>query len=263
MSSIKRIEDIIDHVVIAVSNKLPFSLIRFGDGGLKIMHNYLNGNVKYHNSWRQEGIPMDYFNTLIRQWVLAANEADYIDSHAVYFEDDLHSKRHKTSQLVWDLMANWKETYDRIGINTDRVYCSSEAGSLLFLDKYKTDLVTLLEGCKVCCITNFYEIESILGKYFDVTVKLIPGFFGNHFDVCFKSIIEEIRLEANKYDIWLLGAGELGRIYSGEIRRCGGRCLDLGKTFNIWVNRKMDKRLSRMLTLSDKHELLFTEQSYE
>jgi len=248
--------EIVTKIEEAVNNRTPFSLIRFGDGALKLLRGFLEDKpfLLQHN--RQEGIPLDFFDELVKMWAEYANEADFIDCHQDYFDDNLVT-RDRTSGGVWELMRNWESWYKRIGINTDRDFCSPEAGILFFVENAKKNLMNILSKSSICCITNFYEAEKILSPFVkNVSIKLIPGFHGNHYDVSYKTIMREIKEEANSYDLWLIGAGELGRLYTGEIKRCGGRAIDIGKVFDAWVTGKLDKRLRKMVSFS-KHRLLF------
>lgn len=250
------IEKIIDDIEQVVVNKLPFSLIRFGDGGLKFIRAYFN-KVPLDAIARKEGIPLWFIDKLIKGWKRAANEADYIDSPIVYLEDKIFSKRSKVSAGTFALMGRWIEVYELIGFK-NKNFCNPEIGYMVFAENSVKNLLPILEESNICCITSYYEIEDILEGYAkSVTVKLIPEHFGNHYDVCFKAIMEEIREEANDYDLWLIGAGELGRLYSGKIKRCGGRALDIGKVFDVWATRVINKRMRLIAELSEEHELLF------
>uniref|UniRef100_A0A6M3KJ71 Putative methyltransferase n=1 Tax=viral metagenome TaxID=1070528 RepID=A0A6M3KJ71_9ZZZZ len=256
MERIATVSQILDDIEHSINNELPFSLVRFGDGGLKVFEGYLNHKELY-TQHRQEGIPLEFFGELTDGWVRCANEANYVDSPIVYFKDEIFIKRNKTSAGTKDLMSRWNEIHEKVGI-TNKNYCNPEIGHMLFAKNCKRNLLDIIHDKSICCITNYFEAEKLLSKYVGkVTFKIIPGFFGNHYNVCFNSIMDEIKEEATKYDLWLIGAGELGRLYTGEIKRCGGRTIDIGKVFDAWVRRKLDKRMLLIATLCEDHKLLF------
>jgi len=251
------VSEVVRDLQVAIVSRSPFSMIRFNDGGLKVMKRFIDGTTDYSTS-RQEGIPHFFFKNLIKSWINSANEADYIDSPEFYFIEKTHKKRGKTSPDNWKLLSQWKEIYSEIGININRKFCSPEMGILLFAENARHNLIETIRHRSICCISNYYRVDRILSRHTrSVTVKLIPGFFGNHYDVSYDSIIDEIRKEANDYDLWILASGELGRIYSGEIRRNGGRSIDVGKVVDAWVTRRIDKRMSTMCCFSDNNELAF------
>ena len=253
ITSAKKIINDLDE---AIKNKLPFSLIRFGDGGLKLIDKYLNNGDMFPIS-RKEGIPLSFFDKLIEEWVATANEANYIDSPEVYINNKLFSKR-KITKSTKMLMDDWRILYKKIGF-TNENYCNPEIGYLLLDDSLNKNLIDVIKNKSVCCITNFYEVGKVLKPYVkSIDVKLIPGFFGNHYSVSFGSTMCDISNEANKYDIWLLAAGELGRVYSGYIKRCGGRALDLGKVIDVWANGKINGRIREIIEFSERDKLLFT-----
>uniref|UniRef100_A0A6M3L1F7 Uncharacterized protein n=1 Tax=viral metagenome TaxID=1070528 RepID=A0A6M3L1F7_9ZZZZ len=260
MINIVKISKILDDIEDCVLRNKRFSLIRFNDGGLKVMDGILSGD-KYTKivQGRKEGIPQNYFGELLSGWAKCANEANYIDSPEHYFSTKSMSNRGKTDDRKWELLSRWKELYTETGININRDFCSPEAGLLLFLLNYEHNLLDLIRNMNVCCITNFYEIERLLSDYVSkVDVKVIPSFFGNHYDVSFETIMNEIKEEATNYDLWLIGAGELGRLYTGEIKRYGGRAVDIGKIFDSWIMKKLDKRLSMFANYNvSEHRLLF------
>ena len=251
------LSQVVRDIEYSVNNKKPFSLIRFGDGGLKLIERYYNGESLDSIS-NKEGIPLSFFDELISGWKKYANEANYIDSPLFYMGDDIFSKRNKVSTKTKNLMARWEEIYGKIGFTNPNI-CNSEIGFMLFTENAKRNLIDLLGFNSVCCITNFHEARKILLPYVDgVTIKLIPGFFGDFYNARYESLVAEIKREATKYNLWLVGAGELGRLLTGLIKEHGGVAIDIGKVFDVWVNRKINKRMKKILRLSDKHRLMFT-----
>jgi hypothetical protein len=255
--NVASLSDIVKDIEYSVNNSKPFSLIRFGDGGLKLIERYYEGRSLKSIS-DKEGIPLDFFDDLIAGWRKYANEANYIDSPLFYMGDDIFSKRNKVSTKTKHLMERWEEIYGKIGFTNINI-CNSEIGFMLFTENGKSNIIDLLGYHDVCCITNFGEVEKILLPYVDgVTLKLIPGFYGNFYNARYKSLVAEIKAEATKHKIWLVGAGELGRLLTGLIKEYGGIAIDIGKVFDVWVNRKINKRMRNILRLSKNHRLMFT-----
>jgi hypothetical protein len=257
MDNFYSLSDIVSDIEYSVNNEEPFSLIRFGDGGLKLIKRYYDKEPLRPIS-EKEGIPLSFFDELIVGWRKYANEANYIDSPLFYMGDDIFSRRHKVSTKTKKLMSQWKDIYSLIGF-TNKNFCNPEIGFMLFAENTKRNLIDLIGFQDVCCITNFNEIKDILLPYTDgVTVKLIPGFYGDFYNARYESIVAEIKAEAKDYSLWLVGAGELGRLLTGLIKESGGIAIDIGKVFDVWVNRKINKRMRNILRLSKSHRLAFT-----
>ena len=255
MTKIFTLTEIMKELEDSIINEKPFSLIRFGDGGLKLIKRYYDKKSLFSIS-RREGIPLWFFDELISGWRKYANEANFIDSPDVYLHEGLFNKRNKVSIDTKELMYDWKKIYKLIGFKNKR-FCNPEIGYLLLAENANKNMLDVIANRSVCCITTFLEIKNILSPFAkDIDVKLIPGFFGNFYNVCYESLMREIEQEAQKYDLWLVGAGELGRLFSGKIKECGGRALDIGKVFDILVNRKINKRMRNIAKFSDNHEIM-------
>jgi len=253
------ISEIIFDIEKAINEKLSFSLMRFCDGFLKIGNDLKSGtNRVLFAQHRKEGIPLNFFDELMKEWAKVANEADYIDAPIHYVLSGLMSRRlEKASSTLRSLIGRWDEIYSHFGIDLNRKFCSPEAGFLSFISGEK-NLLDLVKDRNICCLTNFYNIDRKLKLYANsVSIKHIPSFYGNHYDVCFESIMSEIKREACDYHLWLVGAGELGRVYTGEIKRCGGVAVDIGKVFDAWTYRRVDPRLKSIIKFNSKNELLF------
>ena len=118
--NIASLSDIVNNIKYCVNNSKPFSLIRFGDGGLKLIERYYNGDSLDSIS-NKEGIPLSFFDELISGWKKYANEADYIDSPLFYMGDDIFSKRNRVSTKTKHLMARWEEIYRKIGFTNQNI----------------------------------------------------------------------------------------------------------------------------------------------
>jgi hypothetical protein len=271
---IHNIDSILNTLDISIKNKQPFSLIRFGDGGLKFMY---SGLIKDKNSLdnicKKEGIPEDKIISVLQAWSYYAQKADFLDSSEVYFNKTFWQrykkpgKRIKMSNKTLSLLKNWREIYRSLKINNVN-YCNPEINFLSILRlENKRNLFDILKRKKICCITNhkifLSSFKKIVGRRVDI-FKIV-GWNENHYDSCFKETIEFIKKEANSYDIFLVGAGELGRIYSGLIKDCGGRSFDIGTVFDFWSSKDyLPERLNCYMFQhpENKMELILTPRGY-
>ena len=56
-----------------------------------------------------------------------------------------------------------------------------------------------------------------------------------------------IKYQSKNYDFWLVAAGELGRIYTGEIKERGGRAVDIGFVVEFWTGETIHPRITPFL----------------
>lgn len=90
-----------------------------------------------------------------------------------------------------------------------------------------------------------------MSSYFDLNIINIKGKFEQQFSKSFSKVIDCIDNDANKYDVWLVAAGELGRVYPGLIKFKGGRAFDIGSLIDLWCGEKIPSRLVPYLTKID------------
>jgi hypothetical protein len=71
-----------------------------------------------------------------------------------------------------------------------------------------------------------------------------------------------IEQTANSYDFGLVAAGELGRLYSGKIKKLGGRCFDIGFIIEFWMGCPIHPRLTPFMarSLNNNLELKLTKK---
>lgn len=231
----------------SINLKKSFGLIRFGDGTIKAIHSFLFNDVKQLKAiCIQEGIPFDNYSKIIDFWVASSNYCNYIDCPEVYFSSKFWKRTRKNKQRMtqktYDRLKMWKELYKEIGI-INQNYCNPEINFLSCIKKVTSiTLPELLVDKKICCISSRSDINKKLPQY-DISVLKICNKFENQFENSFYDIIEKIERDSLKYDIWLVSAGELGRIYPGLIKMQGGRAFDIGSLIDIWCNNDMPVRL--------------------
>jgi len=244
---IYQIHEVLGKLDRAMRRKEPFGLIRFGDGTIKAVHSFLNNDVdQLKQISRQEGIPINSFEKIIEFWKTSANICDFIDSPEVYFSPKFwaRTKKHKKriSEKTIERLLNWKFLYKQVGI-VNKNYCNPEINFLSCINRgfRRRTLPDLMKNKKICCITSRNDLKNILQKY-DVTILQIPGKNENQFS-SFSNIIEKINTTALDFDLWLIAAGELGRVYPGLIKFKGGRAFDVGSLIDYWCNQEVPSRL--------------------
>jgi len=260
------VPDIFDKLENCIEYNLPFSHIRFGDGGIKFIHALLFGEVdQLHKIVKKEGLPSDMLVEIFELWGYYARKADCIDIPEVYFDGTFWPRIKGPGKAIncetEYKMKIWRELYSRSEFDND-TYCNPESNCLMILDiPGRKNILDLMKNRKVCIITARPEIKYMLP---DVDVVPIVGQYENQYRNSFPQVIEYIEHTAKDYDFWLVAAGELGRIYSGVIKEQGGRCLDIGFVIEYWldgvlhprlhlfINQSMNNRLKLVLTPEGK-----------
>jgi len=259
---IYKVEEILEKLIKCIAQGKSFSHIRLGDGGIKLIHAYLyNGYEQMEQIIQKEGLPRKGLDYILKLWIRYVNEADFIDTPDVYYNGEFWSrvkrKDKSISKQTTEKLLDWKSLYNEIGF-TNENYCNPESNYLMIINR-PFNLISLMRGRKFCIITARHQLEEKLRKMeFDVDVIKIVGQYDYHYIKSFQTVVNEIEKNAKKYDFWLVAAGELGRIYSGLIKECGGRSLDIGFVADFWDGKRLHPRLNPFLVGYDKLELMLT-----
>jgi len=140
----------------------------------------------------------------------------------------------------------WRELYDIAEFNNIK-YCNPEINFLLCLKLgNQRNLLNLMNKRKVCFITARPNVIKKLNEY-DIDIIEIVGHFQDHYNNSFKDTIKKIENHINKYDMFLVSAGELGRIYTGLIKQLGGVAIDMGFIAEYWDKGEIPDRLTMFL----------------
>ena len=261
MNYIHKIQNIIKHLDSSIKERSPFSLIRFGDGGIKAIHAYLfhDGSQLFTIS-KKEGIPLNRFSMLIEGWSDAARAANYIDSQEMYFDGRFWPRLRKPNKGMTrktkDRMLMWDDLYGRIEFENFN-YCNPESNylSVLRVDGWP-NMLDVMRNRKVCVITAVPQIKGVLSYHgFDVDIIKIVGHYEDQYENSFHNVMKYIEQKANSYDLWLVAAGELGRLYSGSIKNHGGRCFDIGFIIEFWMGKRIHPRLRPFMIRSSTNNL--------
>jgi hypothetical protein len=251
---IYKVKEILSKLETCIENDIPFSHIRFGDGGLKYMSAVLRGDVKSLNIiLKKEGMPHDRIIEIFELWGYYARQADFIDSAQVYldgyFWPRVKGNGKNISEGTARKLIGWKDLYNRSEIDNEN-YCNPESNYLMTIRfrKNTKNLLDLMKDRKVCIITARPGIKETLKTYgYNIDVIQIVRQYEDQYKRSFENVIFQIREYADKYDFWLTAAGELGRIYSGLIKEHGGRTIDIGFIIEFWLGYDLHPRLEPFL----------------
>jgi len=261
---IHTVEDILKKLENCIKYKKSFSLIRFGDGGIKYIHSILYNDIKQLNGiLKKEGIPEDKALEIFELWGYYARQADFIDTPEVYYNgefwDRLKRKGKPINEDTEKILKDWRDLYNRAEFDNEN-YCNPESNCLMIVKiPEKMNLFDVMKNRKVCLITAKPEIKQILPQ---LDIIEIVGQWENQYENSFHKVVKIIKHTAKEYDYWLVAAGEVGRIYSGMIKEYGGRSLDIGFVTEYWVDEYIHPRLHPFLNicLSDKLHLVLTDE---
>lgn len=264
-----KVDEILNKLDNCIVYKKPFSVIRFGDGGIKFIHALLHRDSKELDGIIiKEGLPVRDLVPILELWGLYARKADFIDCPEVYFDGTFwtriknpHRKMGKRTRLK---LLDWKSIYYSAEFDNEN-YCNPELNYLSILRREgKRNLFDIMKNRKVCIITTFPEVRQALYDYKKLhvdTIKIV-GQFEDHYKNSFEDVVKIIKESSKKYDLWLVAGGELGRIYSGMIKENGGRSFDLGFVIEFWLGKDIHPRLQLFVerSLTNPLELKLTEK---
>ncbi len=248
--------EILDIMEDRIKNSDPFSLIRYGDGGLKLIHSYLyNDNKQLDIIIKKEGLRSDIIKKVLQLWGYYGKRADFIDTPEVYFMpwfwDRLRAREKQMKIYTINRMTMWRTLYDKIHIPNKKLFCNPEF-NFLAATRFNTNqrtLIDIIADNKVCLITDTPSVAKKLPGNVD-TYKIVSQ-YANHYTLSYRGTLDFISKEASSYDLILIAAGELGRVYSGRIKELGGRSLDIGFLVQYWETGEIPIRLSYFIQQGD------------
>lgn len=246
---------ILEDLKYKIKYKNPFSIIRFGDGGLKFIDSILNNKKhKLKLISQKEGIEEDRIIELFYLWGYYARRANYIDCPEVYFSDNFWERRNEKknkylSKSTLKLLQNWKYFYIQAEFDNYN-FCNPELNFLSLINfSDRPNLYTILKNKKVCIIGVYDQIEEIFKNKItkDIFFLKIEGHENQQMKNSYKKVLQFIEENAYKFDVFLVSAGEVGRVYSGKIKEFGGRSFDFGFALEYVCFKKIPDRLLKFL----------------
>jgi len=243
-----------------IVKKKPFSIVRFGDAVHGIVCVFTCPDIIDNGKWSgdkgkklsnsilgQLTIPTKRRKQVVNRVIVSANRANYCDSYDAY--------KLLGSNYLGILGRKWKEIHEGAGI-TNTNYCSCFVHYFSIVDG-EYNLFDIMKGRRIFCITSkigiLDKVKEVSGAK-EIVGCHIPGrgrgrkHFRNHFS----KTIGLIRTNAKNFDLFLIGAGLLGKIYCDEVKKNGGRAFDCGRLFDFWSEkRKIDSRPKRFLVYNN------------
>ena len=258
---IYRTKEILEDFERHIETKTPWALGRFGDGGMKLIHSILfNDQDQLLEIVKKEGIPTEKAKDVLDLWATSANIYNYIDTPEVYFTKEFWPRVRKGKQPMHqdtiDKIREWKKLHVLSGCKNES-YCNPEINFLSCLDIFDRGLIEILQNKKVCCITAYPEetVKDRLSFIRKLDVVKIVENNQDHYHNSFGKTVVTIQDKTKKYDVWLVAAGELGRIYTGFIKYNGGISFDIGSTIDYWCQGIIPLRLFWFLKKNDNNYL--------
>lgn len=254
---IYKVKEILEELEDAIKNRKPFSIIRLGDGGIKFLHSILTNNkTRLVSIIKKEGIPPKMIYPFFYLFGKYLSQANFIDTPQMYFNKEFWP-RFKRPDII-PIIKDWRNIYYDSEINNGNRYCNPEFNFLSLLKGInKRNLTDIIRNKMVYCITNCRGIKPILQRVCNVKIIEIVGWNGNLYENNYKDVTKFIKKNANEPDLWFMGAGEIGRIWSGMIKQRGGRVVDVGSLFDVWCGKKLPKRLENFIFKTFKTGLEF------
>jgi len=238
-----------------IRKQRPFSIIRFGDGVLGMLMTYFCPHLIQSGKWSTRRIANSVMNELTipkekRVGVLtaiidSANNANFCDSFDAF--------KYLANSNLGEMASKWKEIHNQCGITNVR-YCNPYVHYFSIVEG-EFNLFDIMKDRRIFCISNHIEVSAELKIKSDakeIATYKIPrrGRKGRHYLKHYKKIIDLIHNNATKYDLFLIGAGLLGKVYCGEVKKCGGRVFDSGRLFDLWARgRAINSRPKRFIRM--------------
>ena len=260
------VESIYSNILEKVYQKEPLALIRFYDG---------EGAFYKAESWSESFIQerMTYYFgaesysnedvNFIKNLILSALDAadivgipnlDIVDNMLSFTQRFADSNIEKLPSIArryngsidcnsaWRILSSFELVVH--ALSTDKIgYCTKDIHYDLVLSGY---LYRLLDKVSQISIITSQPVRSYLEQLFDldVTEYSIPSrsidsdstSTTSHYSTRFHQLQEELASKDLRGQLFLIGAGPLGKVYCESVKKQGGVAIDIGAVFDSWIN---------------------------
>lgn len=230
INNIELKKKVIEHL----TEKIPFSITRIGDGEMVIIDPKIDKKLTHHMLNRHLG------------YIPESNQQTKIKDNLTYtiLNSDCLSLRKKYPDEL-KLWENIPRFYEKLNL-IDKIYFDHDFHFYLMQDGNIDDILNVVKNLTI--ISSRDVTEKIKIKYPNIetiTYYKIPGehMFEENKKVqpYFPEIYEKIYSEINQKDcsdnLLLLGGGYVGKRLGVLFKERGGVSLDIGSVFDFWVGK--------------------------
>jgi hypothetical protein len=264
----------IDMVKQAIAARLPFSLIRLGDGEAVVLSFdddiWLQDLDYLHGHWGAERVTLGAVSEVkeglgeaiagadmvgIRTDILNSSlPADLLDRTGPEIKDYVTSAFELRQQEVASLtgigarrLAMLHRVLSRTDWSENQMFCSAWIHWELLATGALDEILSGVP--EVVLVTSRPELEGMVKHRFDVPTKavIVPDKFvlapesGRHVPDRFRDIRSDLRFQAGT--LALVGAGIPGKVYCQWLKESGCVAIDVGSVFDAWVGRASRPRV--------------------
>ena len=258
-------DDIEQTILKKLQLKEPFSLVRFYDGEGSFYkadnwsHNFLQERMKYYFGednylisdalYIKDAIISSMKNADIVGIANLDIVEEMLEFTKVYADDNIDKlpfirRRYNNSidcHSAWRILSSFELAINML--TTDKAFCTKD----IHYDMVLTGMIyRILDSVSEVSLITSQPVAEYIEKLFsiDVTHYAIPmraldnSDFNKtkHYPDAFKEILTQLEETDIAGQLFLVGAGPLGKAYCNKIKREGGIALDMGAIFDSWVN---------------------------
>ena len=284
------VESVYSHIVDKIDSKEPFALVRFydGEGAFYKAENwseaFLQERLGYYFGSGAYSIDDALFikklivSALDKADIIGIPNLDIVDNMLDFTQRFSESNIEKLPTIARrynesiDCNSAWRilSSFELVthALSTENIgYCTKDIHYDLVLSGY---LYRLLDRVSQVSIITSQNVKPYLEQLFSLNVieyKVPPRALDaeldsttNHYPEHFHKLINELSDKDLKGELFLVGAGPLGKHYCEVVKKNGGVAIDIGAVFDSWINfRTRPEHATELSTFNDK--LLLTSQN--
>lgn len=234
-----------------VEKKVPSSIIRKSDGE-NVVIGYKNVKgirlIKYLKKLRHFNI--SYFNISFQKFfrkelINSFHHADYIGVPIKYFYYGYTSSVRKFEPRITEYFSFNKQKYVDNHFQLEFIKLPNK-------NNLKNPIAEQLISNKKIGLISHFNLNSFFLKFNSKVLfqKSIPKRDLRKFNLKmsrkkYNDIINFIKINANKVDIWYLAAGAYAKPFSNYIKKYNGIAIDLGSVVDTWANEFHSRKFLR------------------